>query len=807
VEEGCAILSLLSCEGASREELPVSRLQLSPAACHVAELLHCLSSMSLEPKQGPSSSCTEGEGAQPSDPPLPSSWLQAGAGDWPTLVTLPAYESSYVSALPPADVQSKLLMGRRIYGRSAGSSEGAGSRGGAEGRPGGACMLGGTGGVGEADVEAGAGAAGGGGGGGELESELDRKIVRALQDFLRGREWVDITTPRQINEACSAIVKGSGVSLQKLNKKLKKGSWREKLTNFIARFPSVFALDTFENNFCVRLRHDETEAPAPSSSPAAHPSSHPSSPQMFAGGYGHLGRAQPPGSPMVAQGGVKTPEEQVIELIKALLRHLQSSEGKDWVDITNMPKAAHMMQRKPSVVGVSLRWGSRDVGPEEWQRLMAEIRAKHGKLANFLSKHPEIFELRSRPGGKDIRLAAEQATFPQSLLAAPAAHGGQAHGGGRTSAGGAGEGEVTEESLQLTPEHGAASARGRASRWSGGRAGDAKSSSWIRFCDNCGRQGHTSAVCCLPPQCHVCGSVRHSKKDCPKRTERCSVCGRVGHLKVKCRTGIGAMRGGQEEKQMGWGEWEASALSPEQEPLTQLPPPPTHQVSLLPPSPFLAPFVPKHPAAAASSSPEPQHQQGSCWVLLETRMALPATCEWIRQNAVSSSWRVKGVFSSREAAIQNGKVQWISQFGSPRGWEPCDRLLPVRGGDSGGWPAVAVSYPPPAVDEQRAREVRVSQPDWSSSSPSPFSPLPCSSLSPAPSSQEFLSGNVHFSTDLPGMTAFGGVQAGSGEFLWAAKQRSPPPSPPLLPSSPPPASSLLYVEFTVQKSILVPDPH
>ena len=50
------------------------------------------------------------------------------------------------------------------------------------------------------------------------------------------------------------------------------------------------------------------------------------------------------------------------------------------------------------------RWGSRDVGPEEWQRLMAEIRARHGKLANFLSKHTEVFELRSRPGGKEIRL-------------------------------------------------------------------------------------------------------------------------------------------------------------------------------------------------------------------------------------------------------------------------------------------------------------------------------------------------------------------------------------------------------------------
>jgi hypothetical protein len=47
------------------------------------------------------------------------------------------------------------------------------------------------------------------------------------------------------------------------------------------------------------------------------------------------------------------------------------------------------------------------VGPEEWQRLMAEIRTKHGKLANFLAKYPDTFEIRSRPGGKDIRLTPE----------------------------------------------------------------------------------------------------------------------------------------------------------------------------------------------------------------------------------------------------------------------------------------------------------------------------------------------------------------------------------------------------------------
>jgi len=46
---------------------------------------------------------------------------------------------------------------------------------------------------------------------------------------------------------------------------------------------------------------------------------------------------------------------QVVELVRALLLHLRGAEGKEWVDITNMPKAAHMLQRKRPVVGVSLR--------------------------------------------------------------------------------------------------------------------------------------------------------------------------------------------------------------------------------------------------------------------------------------------------------------------------------------------------------------------------------------------------------------------------------------------------------------------
>ena len=59
-------------------------------------------------------------------------------------------------------------------------------------------------------------------------------------------------------QACAAIVRLSGISLQKLNKKLKKGSWREKLTNFISRYPAIFVLEMFENNFCVRVRTDDS---------------------------------------------------------------------------------------------------------------------------------------------------------------------------------------------------------------------------------------------------------------------------------------------------------------------------------------------------------------------------------------------------------------------------------------------------------------------------------------------------------------------------------------------------------------------
>jgi len=43
---------------------------------------------------------------------------------------------------------------------------------------------------------------------------------------------------------------------------------------------------------------------------------------------------------------------------------------------------------------------------------------------------------------------------------------------------------------------------------------------------------HLYTACPSPPQCHVCGSVRHTKKDCAKKAERCSFCGHFGHLKV-----------------------------------------------------------------------------------------------------------------------------------------------------------------------------------------------------------------------------------------------------------------------------------
>ncbi len=38
-----------------------------------------------------------------------------------------------------------------------------------------------------------------------------------------------------------------------------------------------------------------------------------------------------------------------MELVRALLIHLKTADGKEWVDITNMPKAAHMIQQKKPV--------------------------------------------------------------------------------------------------------------------------------------------------------------------------------------------------------------------------------------------------------------------------------------------------------------------------------------------------------------------------------------------------------------------------------------------------------------------------
>jgi hypothetical protein len=85
---------------------------------------------------------------------------------------------------------------------------------------------------------------------------------------------------------------------------------------------------------------------------------------------------------------------QVVELVKALLMHLKASENLEWVDITTVPKAAHLIQKKQDVACFPPRRGSRNVGPEEWQKLMAEIRNKYGKLAIFLAKYPEVFEIR-----------------------------------------------------------------------------------------------------------------------------------------------------------------------------------------------------------------------------------------------------------------------------------------------------------------------------------------------------------------------------------------------------------------------------
>ena len=71
---------------------------------------------------------------------------------------------------------------------------------------------------------------------------------------------------------------------------------------------------------------------------------------------------------------MKDPEDQVVELVKALLLHLRTSEGKEWVDTTNLPKAAYLLQHKRPD-GSSLRYGQ-----EEWKRLMAIIRGRRGKV-------------------------------------------------------------------------------------------------------------------------------------------------------------------------------------------------------------------------------------------------------------------------------------------------------------------------------------------------------------------------------------------------------------------------------------------
>jgi hypothetical protein len=57
----------------------------------------------------------------------------------------------------------------------------------------------------------------------------------------------------------------------------------------------------------------------------------------------------------------------------------------------------------------------------------------------------------------------------------------------------------------------------------------------VQVCDNCGKPGHLSSQCTSSVQCHCCGASDHTKKDCPRRSDKCNICGKVGHLAAKCR--------------------------------------------------------------------------------------------------------------------------------------------------------------------------------------------------------------------------------------------------------------------------------
>ena len=48
--------------------------------------------------------------------------------------------------------------------------------------------------------------------------------------------------------------------------------------------------------------------------------------------------------------------------------------------------------------------------------------------------------------------------------------------------------------------------------------------------------------------------------------------------------------------------------------------------------------------------------------------------DWSQRRAVKTSWCVKGVYVSRQAAVTEGRVLWQSQFGEDLGWEECPPL-------------------------------------------------------------------------------------------------------------------------------------
>jgi hypothetical protein len=65
---------------------------------------------------------------------------------------------------------------------------------------------------------------------------------------------------------------------------------------------------------------------------------------------------------------------------------------------------------------------------------------------------------------------------------------------------------------------------------------------------------------------------------------------------------------------------------------------------------------------------------GPCWVLMENQLALPHEGGGAEQGghrghrgqAVKSSWRVKGVFSTRDDAVAHGRLVWRAFYGQDR---------------------------------------------------------------------------------------------------------------------------------------------